>query len=63
MEKNKKIKILAFSLGLSIFWSIYLLYKRRGEYFTNNDYSTISLICIFVIGLFFYFIKKWNNKE
>lgn len=62
MKTKNKIIILIIASVIGIFYSIYLLYSKKG-YLTTNDYIALSVTSIFVIGLEYYFIKKWKKEE
>ena len=61
MDNKKKIKILIFGSILGILWSIYLLYNRRGGYLITNDWISIGVTSLFMVGLIFYFKNKWKG--
>lgn len=63
METKKRLKFLVIGSVLGIACTIYSLYSRRGGYMTTNDWISTLFVCLFAIGLFFYFKKKWKNEE
>lgn len=65
MEKNikKNIKILVASSVVGVFWSVYLLYSERGGYLAGGDLISLAVTSLFVLGLNYYFIKKWKKKN
>lgn len=61
MDNKKKLRILIFGSILGIFWSIYLLYNRRGGNLITNDWISVGVTSLFMIGLIFYFKNKWRG--
>jgi hypothetical protein len=63
MEINKRLKFLIMGLIMGLFWTIYSLYNMRRGKLVTNDLISIIVVCVFMIGLFFYFKKKWKNEQ
>lgn len=61
MDNKKKLRILIFGSILGIFWSIYLLYNRRGGNLIANDWISVGVTSLFMIGLIFYYKNKWKG--
>lgn len=61
MDNKIKLRILIFGSILGIFWSIYLLYNRRGGNLIANDWISVGVTSLFMIGLIFYFKNKWKG--
>lgn len=62
MKTRNKILILVIASVIGIFYSINLLYSKKG-YLNTSDYIALSVTSIFVIGLDFYFINKWKKED
>lgn len=62
MKTKNKILILVIASVIGIFYSIHLLYSKKG-YLNTSDYIALSVTSIFVIGLDYYFINKWKKEE
>ncbi len=62
MKIKNKILILVIGSVIGIFYSLYLLYSKKG-YLNTSDYIAFSITSLFVIGLDYYFINKWKKEE
>jgi uncharacterized phage infection (PIP) family protein YhgE len=63
MEIKNKLKVVIISSVIGVFYSIYLLYNKRGGYMATNDWLSILVVIAFLIGLIIYFKKKWEREQ
>lgn len=62
MKAKNKIMILIIGSIVGVFYSIYLLYSKKG-YLSTSDYIALSISSIFVVVLDYYYINKWKKEQ
>lgn len=63
METKKRLKLIIVFSVIGILVTIYRFYNLRNGDVKMTDWVSIGVTCVFLIGLYFYFKKKWESEE